>query len=82
MFPSHSFEQYYQSVRRFLRFGQKEIVHVDIVTTPGEERVIENFSRKSKQADVMFEELITNMNNALKSGVDEYSRRVTVPTWL
>lgn len=32
-FPSHSFEQYYQSVRRSWRFGQTRTVQVDIVTT-------------------------------------------------
>ncbi len=35
-FPSHSWEKYYQSVRRFWRFGQTQPVTVDIVTTEGE----------------------------------------------
>ena len=35
MFPSHSYEQYYQAVRRSWRFGQQRPVLVDIVTTEG-----------------------------------------------
>ena len=31
-FPSHSFEQYYQAIRRCWRFGQDKPVHVDIIT--------------------------------------------------
>ncbi len=65
-FPSHSFEQYYQGVRRFWRFGQKRNVLVDIVSTEGEERVLHNIQRKAKDAEKMFENLILNMNNAIK----------------
>ena len=42
MFPSHSYEQYYQGVRRCWRFGQTKPVHVDIVTTEGEQQVMKN----------------------------------------
>jgi hypothetical protein len=34
-FPSHSYEQYYQAVRRCWRFGQTRPVVVDVVTTEG-----------------------------------------------
>ena len=34
-FPSHSYEQYYQAVRRSWRFGQTRPVTVDLVTTEG-----------------------------------------------
>ena len=30
-FPSHSFEQWYQAVRRSYRFGQKKNVHIDMI---------------------------------------------------
>ena len=39
--PSHSWEKYYRSVRRFWRFGQKNPVHVDIITTEGEAGVLQ-----------------------------------------
>lgn len=65
-FPSHSFEQYYQSVRRFWRFGQERPVHVDIVTTEGETDVMQNLQRKADAADKMFSQIVRHMNNELK----------------
>lgn len=82
-FPSHSFEQYYQSVRRFLRFGQEHAVEVDIVTTEGEQKVLENLQRKARQADVMFSRLVSEMNRALHiERKTEYTQPVKVPAWL
>jgi len=45
-----SFEQWYQSVRRCWRFGQKKPVDVVIVTSDAEISVVENVQRKEKQA--------------------------------
>jgi len=64
-FPSHSFEQFYQGVRRCWRFGQKNPVTVDIVTTEGEAGVTGNLNRKAAAADQMFAALVREMNNAL-----------------
>jgi hypothetical protein len=64
-FPSHSFEQYYQGIRRCWRFGQKRPVTVDIVTTEGESGVVKNLQRKATQADKMFENLVNEMGNVL-----------------
>src|SRR5207237_8804485 len=36
VFPSHSYEQYYQAIRRCWRFGQTRPVRVEIVATDGE----------------------------------------------
>ena len=65
-FPSHSFEQYYQGVRRCWRFGQKRPVTVDLITTEGELGVLKNLQRKAQAADEMFERLVGLMNNALR----------------
>lgn len=82
-FPSHSFEQYFQGVRRCWRFGQKNPVTVDIITTEGESRVINNLQRKSEQADKMFERLITEMNNVLNiSENKQFNKREETPSWL
>ncbi|WP_457819640.1 helicase-related protein, partial [Staphylococcus aureus] len=43
---SDSWEQYYQSIRRFYRFGQKRTVHVHIVSAESEGAVVENIKRK------------------------------------
>lgn len=81
-FPSHSYEQYYQAVRRSWRFGQKQPVRVDVVTTEGGINALENLQRKSEQADAMFERLVAHMRNAV--AVDRSYRHDTpteVPAW-
>lgn len=65
-FPSHSYEQYYQGVRRCWRFGQTRPVKVDIVTTEGEKSVLKNLQRKAAQADRMFSNLVSEMNQELR----------------
>lgn len=65
-FPSHSYEQYYQGVRRCWRFGQKKPVYVDTVTSEGEGRVSENIRRKAKDAEIMFQKLTEHMKNELQ----------------
>lgn len=82
MFPSHSYEQYYQSVRRCWRFGQKNPVKVDIITTSGESRVVANMRRKEEAADKMFSVLVQEMNNAIK--IDRLKiagKKMEVPSW-
>jgi len=65
-FPSHSFEQWYQSVRRSWRFGQKSPVHIDVVSSNGESGVLANMKRKSEQADLMFSKMVELINHELK----------------
>lgn len=82
-FPSHSYEQYYQGVRRCWRFGQTRPVVVDIVTTEGERDVLRNLQRKQAQADEMFSALVANMNQALsidKGG--KFGQTMEIPAWL
>jgi len=82
-FPSHSFEQYYQAVRRCWRFGQKRPVRVDIVTTEGERGVMRNLQRKAEQADEMFSRLVTEMNQALAiERADNMTKKMEMPSWL
>lgn len=63
MFPSHSYEQYYQGIRRCWRFGQIHTVTIDIITTKGEADVLGNLQRKSAAADRMFAALVLEMQN-------------------
>ena len=82
-FASHSYEQYYQAVRRCWRFGQKRPVRVDIVATEGERGALENMRAKSRQADRMFEMLVALMNRALKvDGGHKFTQTEEIPTWL
>lgn len=82
-FASHSYEQYYQSVRRCWRFGQKNPVTVDVIASEGECRVLANMQRKAAQADEMFSMLVREMNNALSiKSQPKHTTKPTLPPWL
>jgi hypothetical protein len=82
-FPSHSFEQYYQGIRRSWRFGQKSPVRSDIVTTEGERAILANMQRKARQAEKMFAQLVECMNDALhiQRGTI-HTTETECPSWL
>ncbi|MGD8707123.1 MAG: DNA methyltransferase [Nitrosopumilaceae archaeon] len=52
-----SFEKLYQSVRRSYRFGQKEKVHIHIITTDTMHNVIAIIKRKEKTFNMMRDEM-------------------------
>jgi len=83
MFPTHSFEQYYQSVRRCYRFGQKNEVHVNIICSEGEANILKNLQRKQEQAKRMFAELVAHMNDSLRLVTrDTFDEKEHIPSWL
>ena len=82
-FPSHSFEQYYQCVRRSWRFGQKNPVRVDVISSEGEQNVLNNLNRKSASAAIMFQKLVELINHELKIEIKSNSNtQLTKPSWL
>jgi hypothetical protein len=82
-FPSHSYEQWYQAVRRSWRFGQSETVRVTVVASEGDADVIENMRTKQEAADRMFASLVDLMGDALTVTAPEYGgEKVEVPSWL
>lgn len=82
-FPSHSFEMFYQAIRRCWRFGQKREVIADIITGEGENRVLANMQRKEKQASEMFSALVAEMTPYQRNGkAPERKMKVEVPEWL
>lgn len=84
VFPSHSFEQYYQCVRRSWRFGQKNPVSIDIVTTQADEAVLRNLQRKTKMAEEGFQKMVELMSNSLSVNRGDYNptRKATLPKWM
>lgn len=81
-FPSHSFEQWYQSVRRCWRFGQTRDVTVDVVSSAGEAGVLGNLNEKARKADAMFRNLVDLMNDQLRIVNDQnFSQQERVPSW-
>jgi hypothetical protein len=83
-FPTHSWEAYYQQVRRSYRFGQTSPVAIDIVTTEGEKNILTNLQRKADAADKMFRALVHHMNEA--THIDRASvwfpEQEVMPSWL
>jgi hypothetical protein len=82
-FPTYSFEQFYQGVRRCWRFGRTGPVLVDVIASPGESHVIEGLDRKMIQATRMHESLIRHMadSTALYSR-DGHDKELILPDWL
>lgn len=82
-FPSHSYEQYYQAVRRCWRFGQENPVDVDIVMTEGERAVMSNLRRKADDATKMFESMVREMNHSMTvHKTNAANQRERMPSWL
>jgi hypothetical protein len=82
-FATHSYEQYYQSMRRCYRYGQLRPVRLDVIATEGEARVLENMRSKAHKADAMFAALVREMNNAQRiNRENEYTDQLEVPQWL
>lgn len=80
-FPSHSYEQWYQAVRRMWRFGQRSPVQVDVITTEGGRNVLASLQRKADQAGAMFTALVGHMNDALTVRNAPHDTRIEVPSW-
>lgn len=82
-FPSHSYEQYYQAVRRCWRFGQTKPVTIDIVSTKSCANVIESLKFKSIKASEMFDKLVMFMNDAMALNKRSYEpMKAEVPRWI
>ena len=88
---SDSWESYYQAIRRCWRFGQKNDVHVHVVSADTEGAVVENIQRKDKQnrelGEAMVEHMKTMMEKEIFSAAIEktdYNANQTmeVPKWL
>jgi hypothetical protein len=81
-FVTHSYEGFYQSVRRCYRFGQQRPVTLDVISTEGEVNVKRNMERKEKLAAQMFDSVIRFMNDALAVKLDRETLETEVPSWL
>ncbi len=82
-FTDYSFEQYYQAVRRFWRFGQKSPVTIHNISTESLRGVASSRKAKGEAADKMFAVMIDKMQDAM--GVDrfrEHTNQQELPAWL
>lgn len=81
-FPTWSYEQYYQAVRRFWRFGQKSEVTVDMVISDGQERVVEALQQKTQKAMELYGNLVAATNREFNNVVRGFDNQVQLPGFL
>lgn len=81
-FPTYSYEQYYQSIRRFWRFGQKSEVTADLVISDGQQRILESLMIKKEKAIQMFTSLINNINTDYNINAKEFDKQIIKPKFL
>lgn len=82
-FDDYSYEQYYQAVRRFWRFGQKRPVTVHQIGTTSLSNVAKSRKRKAEAADAMFQAMMEHMIAAQKhKRIFTETDAVRLPAWL
>lgn len=87
---SDSWEKYYQSIRRFWRFGQTHEVDCHIITSEAEGAVVKNIERKETDALRMAREMVQHMSVYNKAALHSLSSRseynptveMSTPSWL
>ena len=81
-FPTYSYEQYYQAIRRFWRFGQKNKVTVDMVMSDGQSSVMESLKRKTEKAIQLYDNLTKNVNGSFEHSKKEFNKNITLPKFI
>ena len=81
-FPTWSYEQYYQAIRRFWRFGQKNDVTIDMVISDGQTRVLEALEQKTQKAIELHKNLTENVNRSFENKVKEFNKEIIKPKFL
>ena len=64
-----SFEQVFQAVRRFWRFGQKSPVNVHFIAAETEGAVVANLQRKEAAANAMIESMVHHMADITSTAI-------------
>jgi SNF2 family DNA or RNA helicase len=81
-FPTWSYEQYYQAIRRFWRFGQKNDVTIDMVISDGQTRVLEALEQKTQKAIQLHKNLTENVNRSFEHKIKEFNKDLIKPNFL
>jgi len=81
-FPTWSYEQFYQSIRRFWRFGQTREVTCDMVVSEGQERVMDALQQKTQKAIELYESLVENANSKYDHVVKQFEKSAEMPGFL
>tara|TARA_R110000782_G_scaffold207808_1_gene296273 strand:- start:585 stop:1955 length:1371 start_codon:yes stop_codon:yes gene_type:complete len=81
-FPTYSYEQYYQAIRRFWRFGQKNDVTIDMVISDGQTRVLQALEEKTQKAIDLHRQLTNNVNSKFNHTVKQFNQSVIKPNFI
>lgn len=81
-FPTWSYEQYYQAIRRFWRFGQRRDVTIDIVASDGQERVLEALEQKTQKAIQLHQNLVNAVNTDFSDIRREFKNNAKLPSFI
>ena len=81
-FPTFSYEQYYQAIRRFWRFGQTNEVIVDLVYSDGQKRVLDSLMAKTQKANELFSKLNSSINQNFEIKKTPFNKSLTLPNFL
>ena len=81
-FPTYSYEQYYQAIRRFWRFGQKREVTIDLVISDGQQRVLEAIQKKTEKAKQLHTKLTENVNSVYTHVQKDFNKQINKPKFL
>lgn len=89
--PSHSYEQTYQAIRRCWRFGQKRPVSVHTIVAETEQAIVENYKRKTTDAEIMSTRMVAAMRETMRANVEaarhelnDYlpTQTMEIPSWM
>jgi len=81
-FPTFSYEQYYQAIRRFWRFGQQKDVTVDLVYSDGQKRVLDSLLAKTEKANELFSKLNSSINSQYSNTVNGFEKEILIPNFI
>jgi len=81
-FPTYSYEQYYQAIRRFWRVGQKDNVTIDMVISDGQTSVLNALEKKTQKAIELHKNLTNNVNGIFEETIKEFKKEIIKPNFL
>jgi hypothetical protein len=81
-FPTFSYEQYYQSIRRFWRFGQQRPVVCDLVYSDGQRRVLDSLIAKTEKANQLFNHLNSELHSDFSLKTKQFNKQIKLPQWM
>ena len=81
-FPTWSYEQYYQAIRRFWRFGQRQEVTCEMVISEGQERVMQALQEKTAKAIELYSNLVAAANQEFAHVTKAFDKPIQLPEFM